>query len=493
MKQQILIQSLLPFLMVFLSNCKHSSKPKQPNIVLIFTDQQNANMISAIGNQLLHTPNMDKIAEKGMLFTQAYCSSPVSGPSRSSIITGMMPHTTGVVWNGQAPKEEIMENNIGFILREHGYNTVWAGKWHLPESYPQQAGAKIGKTPGFDMLPFWNKNEKIWAFGNDTDKPLSDAVENYLDNYNDEKPFFLAVSYHNPHDICFYPRKVGWFTKEDSLLEIKPWGNKHRLANVIGTHPDSFSVLPPLPENHEIGTDEPEFVHTKRQYPHDYGAETHMSYGFSEKEWRGYLNAYCRLTEMVDAEVGRVLDALKRNGLDENTIVVFTSDHGDGAASHIWSAKNSLYKESAMVPFIMSWPGKIPENVKNHTTLVSLTDFTPTILDLIGVDSNIDFHGKSLKPVLTRQKEKIRDYVVVELADDKFSPERKGRLVRTEKYTYCIYSNGEEQLYDIVNDPLEMKNLAEKNSYQSIIENHRALLKKWMETTADTFSLKKKH
>lgn len=489
MKQHILIQFLLPLSMVFLSNCKQSSKPKQPNIVLIFTDQQNESMMSAAGNPLLHTPNMDKIAEQGMMFSQAYCSSPVSGPSRSSLITGFMPHTTGVVWNGNTPKEEVMNNNIGFLLRQQGYNTVWAGKWHLPESYPQQARAKIRNTPGFEMLPFWDENEKFWALGYDTDAPLSDAVENYLDNYKEDKPLFLAVSYHNPHDICFYPRKVGWFAENDSMLEIKPWGNKHELPKVIGTNPDSFPELPPLPDNHEIGTNEPEFVHTKRLYPHDYGAETHMSYEFSDKEWRGYLNAYCRLTEMVDVEVGKILDALERNGLDENTILIFTSDHGDGAAAHKWSAKNNLYKESAMIPFIVSWPGNIPANTKNNSSLVSIADFTPTILDLIDVETEIDFHGKSLKPVLMQDTKTTRDFVVVELADDKFAPDRKGRMLRTEKFKYCVYSNGEEQLYDIINDPSEMNNLAGINSYQSTIDNHRTILKKWMKETEDTFSL----
>jgi arylsulfatase A-like enzyme len=492
MKIQIKYCILLAFLSVIFSNCKQSSTAEYPNIVIIFTDQQNANMMSVAGNPLVNTPNMDKIAETGVYFTQTYCSSPVCGPSRSSLITGFMPSSTGVVWNGDALKDEIMNNNIGFLLRQHGYNTIWAGKWHLPESYPQQIDSKIGKTPGFDMLPFWDKNEKIWAFGNDTDVPLSDAVENFLDTCKKNKPFFLAVSYHNPHDICFYPRKVGWFTENDSLLEIKNWGNKHRIADVIGTNPDSFNTLPPLPKNHEIGTNEPTFVNEKRLYPNEYGAETHMSYGFSEKEWRGYLNAYSRLTEMVDVEVGKIIYALKRNGLHRNTIIIFTSDHGDGAAAHKWSAKNSLYKESAMVPLIISWPGKINANAKNSTSLVSLTDVVPTLLDLIGINTDINFHGKSLKPVLYNQKKKIHDYVVVELADDKFSPDRKGRLVRSENFTYCLYSNGEEQLYDVANDPMEMTNLAGVADYAEIIQKHKQMLNEWMKKINDDFVVEEK-
>ena len=337
------------------------------------------------------------------------------------------------------------------------------------------------------MLPFWDQDQKHWFLGYDTDPPLTDAVVEYLDNYRDQKPLFLAVSYHNPHDICFYPRKSGWFSNEDSLLEIRNWGIKHRLPDVIGLHPDSFTVLPPLPDNHDIGEHEPSFVHTKRIHPQRYGAETHMSYQFSDMEWRGYLNAYARLTEMVDTEVGTILEALERNGLDKNTLIIFTSDHGDGAASHKWSAKNSLYKESAMIPFVISWPDHIPANRTNHKDLVSIADVVPTILDLLGVQTDLDFHGRSLTPFFEEDGESPRDFIVVELADDKYSRERMGRLVRSERYSYGIYSNGEEQLYDIIDDPGEMKNLAGQEAYRETVDLHKKMLLTWMEETDDPF------
>ena len=132
---------------------------------------------------------------------------------------------------------------------------------------------------------------------------------------------------------------------------------------------------------------------------HRYGTETHLSFGYSEEEWRGYLNAYYRLTEMVDTEIGKVMDALEENGLLQNTIVVFTSDHGDGAAAHKWSAKLSLYKESVMVPMIMSWPGQIREGHIDRDHFVSVLDITPTLCDLAGIPASTLFTGKSLKPL----------------------------------------------------------------------------------------------
>lgn len=135
------------------SNKQDSNKgsDKKSNIILIFTDQQNSNMMSGKGNPYLRTPAMDMLASEGLMFTHVYCTGPVCGPSRSSLISGRMPHETGVEWNGQTPREDI--HNAGEIFRDAGYETVWAGKWHLPESYPQQANSKQKTIRGFDLLP----------------------------------------------------------------------------------------------------------------------------------------------------------------------------------------------------------------------------------------------------------------------------------------------------------------------------------------------------
>ncbi|NCB08739.1 MAG: hypothetical protein EOM73_11295 [Bacteroidia bacterium] len=246
MKGLFFIFIFLQFL--FPGDKKQDKSP--PNIILIFTDQQNARTMSATGNPHLKTPAMDRLAEQGVLFTQTYCTSPVCGPSRSSIVTGRMPHETGVEWNGQSISDEIP--NSGEIFRNAGYQTVWAGKWHLPESYPQRAAARQKTIKGFDILPFWNAEQPRWFLGTETDPPLTSAVVNFLKSYDRKKPLFLAVSYHNPHDICMYPRKAGWVTETDSLLEIRHYGFRHKLPDVIGTYPDKIKNLPPLPDNFEI-------------------------------------------------------------------------------------------------------------------------------------------------------------------------------------------------------------------------------------------------
>jgi len=484
----------LPVLCVLLSACSgpaedESTDTIRPNVLLIFTDQQNIRMMSAMGNPNLQTPNMDRLARRGVLFSQAYCTSPVCGPARSSIVTGRMPHETGVEWNGDSIRAEVP--TVGELFRAAGYRTVWGGKWHLPDSYPQRAKSRHPYARGFELLPFRDPNIENWMLGAETDPPLTEAVVDWLDRYDGAQPFFLAVSYHNPHDICFYPRKDGWVTPEDSMLEIRHYGFEYQLPAIVGTHPSRFSGLPVLPDNHPVNPGEPEFVSDKRHYHDEYGLETKLAFQeFGELEWRGYLNAYYRLTEMIDAEIGKVLDALDAAGLADNTIIVFTSDHGDGAAGHQWSAKLSLYEESAMVPMIVSFPGRIPEGRIDTQHLVSQIDIVPTLCDYAGIEAAADFTGRSWRPIIENPQAPWRDYLVVELADFKPDRQRKGRMLRTGHFKYNIYSSGarNEQLFDLRNDPGERRNLAFESAYESMKTRHRDYLQEWIDRTGDTFA-----
>jgi arylsulfatase A-like enzyme len=490
-KKLILLGILLIVMSALFISCKNQTgtdPDQRPNVLLVFTDQQNINMISASGNPYLNTPAIDRLAHQGVMFMQSYCTSPVCGPARSSIITGRMPHETGVEWNGDVLKDDIV--NAGEIFRTAGYQTVWAGKWHLPESYPQRAASKQKKIKGFEILPFYEPEVSNWMLGSETDPPLTEAVVDFLKNYNTPNPFFLAISYHNPHDICFYPRKDGWVSKDDSLLEIRHYGFKYRLPDVIGINPDYIGELPPLPDNHSINEDEPEFIRQKRTDHDEYGTETKLAnMEFSEKEWRGYYHAYCRLTEIVDREIGKVLNALSENGFDRNTIIIFTSDHGDGAASHKWAAKLSLYEESSKIPLIISWPDRVPEGVKDSVNLVSQIDILPTLCDYAGIKTSVKFTGRSLRPVIEVPGSPWRNYLVVELADFKPDPQRKGRMLRTADYKYNVYTQGKrnEQFFNIKTDPGETSNLINDPDYREEIDHHKEMLKEWFRESNDTY------
>jgi len=438
-------------------------KSQRPNILFIFTDQQTWRAMSCAGKPHLSTPALDRLASEGIRFENAYCTSPVCAPARSSMISSRMPHETGVEWNGQSMNPYI--TNMGHIFREHGYRTVWAGKWHLPESYPLRAGSRQKQIDGFELLPFYDsaKNWPEWGYGDVTDEPLAEAVVNFF-KQPQEQPFLLGVSFCNPHDCCYLTRRPE-------------------------RYPDAGQIngpLPPLPSNYGINPDEPEFLQQKRKLDH-YGDELLLSRDWGETEWRAYLWNYYRMTERVDAAIGDVLQALDNAGMTENTLVLFNSDHGDGVASHRWTAKLSLYEEATRIPFILRWPGKLPAGRIDRRHLVSQLDVLPTFCDFAGIPGLSSFHGKSLKAVIDRPGAEWRDYVVTELADDKLDETRKGRMVRTAQYKYNVYAHGprNEQLFDLKYDPGETHNLAYEPAMRDVVKTHRNMLKKWQQKTDD--------
>ncbi|WP_339711206.1 sulfatase family protein [Cyclobacterium amurskyense] len=454
---------LISFNMMAIAGCqskkKHEKEP-QPNVLVILTDQHTNDALSYLGNPHLNTPAMDQLAAEGTFFTASYCTSPVCGPARSSLITGRMPHETGVVWNSTNIRPEVP--TIGQVFKEAGYNTAWAGKWHLPQAYP--AKNKMDSVAGFAVVPFQSL-DKEWDLGEDTDGPIADATVNYLNNYKEDQPFLLTVSLHNPHDICHVPRRPDEYAKAHEL-----------------------QGLPPLPNNFEIDPDEPQFLAEKRLMDH-YGDELLKTKDYTPEDWQAYLYHYYRFTEMVDVEIGKILQALKKNGFDENTIVVLTSEHGDGGAGHKWAAKLSLYDEAATVPFVIRYKGHVPSGNIDRNQLVSGIDLAPTIIDYAGLTTSAKFTGKSLKPVLEHPGEKLRDYLVVQLADDKLDSSRQARLIRNDRYKYNLYNQGErnEQLFDLWKDPGEQHNLAYIPAYQSVKQEMHVALDEWITATGDDF------
>lgn len=442
---------------------------ERPNVLFVFTDQQTIKTMGCSGNVHLKTPAMDNLAAKGVRFEKSYCTSPVCGPSRSSLVSSRMPHETGYNFNPirSIAIPDFNFQNMGDIFRSADYNTVWAGKWHLPESYPLRANSSDNSINGFDLLPFYDstKNYPEWGYGDVTDEPLADSAVKYIKNYSDKKPFLLAVSFCNPHDVCYVPRKP------EKFLE-----------------PEIDEKLPPLPANFDVDPMEPELLQKKRKQKY-YGDEIILTKDFVKKDWQRYIYEYNRMTERVDKQVGRVVNALEEKGLLEKTIIIFTSDHGDGVASHKWAAKLSLYEESVAVPFIISWKGKIPAGVVDSKHLVSGLDVLPTFCDYAGIPNPKNTRGESLRTILDDPKSDWREFVVTELATDPKNPDWKGRMCRTDRYKYNLYSKGErnEQLFDMLKDPGETQNLVNEPSMQTLRSNHKKLLINWMKETNDDF------
>jgi arylsulfatase A-like enzyme len=460
--------SLIP--KTFAGGVHTGTKDGRPNILLIFTDQQTINAMSAAGNPWLRTPNIDSLARYGVRFEKSVCASPICTPARGTLVTGVMPHTHGAVYNNMACDWDNVPR-MGQLFKDGGYDSIWAGKWHLPSSYPLLKDERLSSfVPDFDMLPFYNHQPGMqWAYGDYTDGPLADATEEWFAARRDSgKPWMLSVSFHNPHDICYLP------------------GDPARYPE-----PLNIDAAPPLPANFAIDPEEPEFLQKARQRDH-YGNEVRAAQKLDETQWRRYVYNYYRMMERADEQIGRVLRALEKSGQEENTLIIFTSDHGDGAASHRWAAKLTLYSEPVDVPLIVTQFGKTPAGVVDRDHLVSGLDVLPTMLDCAGIAIPAACQGRSLKPVVEGRATDWRDFVVTELAIDPRDPVKQGRMVRTAKYKYNLYGYGarNEQFFDLDADPGEMTNLIAKPELQPEVARHRKLLKQWMEKTNDPFEVK---
>ena len=430
---------------------------KRPNILFILTDQQSRSTMSIDGDGGPRTPHLDALARGGVRFDNAYCTSPVCGPARAGLMTGTMPHTCGVEFLDRPIREDVP--TLGEVFSTAGYETAYAGKWHLPEAY-----VTGDRMRGFRNLPV--PLEGPWWLGTHIDDAVVDRAEAFLRQPHD-RPFLLTVSLHNPHDICH------WITEQDrDVLER---------FNTPGQRP-------PLPANFEVDGEEPDFIRACRQREH-YGGENAWTINWTERDWRDYLNVYHRLVEHVDERIGRLLAMLREQGLEEDTLVVFTSDHGEGMAAHRWVVKLMLFEETAAVPFLIRWPGRIPAGIHDTRHLVSGADLLPTLCDYAGMTPPAGVQGRSLRPVIEHPESAGAEYVVCELQPDTDRPELKGRMLRTKRYKYIAFSHGErpEMLFDMERDPGEMRNLAASADHATELLRHRRLLADWLRRTNDAF------
>ena len=417
-----------------------------PNVLLIVTDQQFAGAMSCAGNPYLHTPAMDALAARGTRFDQTYCAHPICIPARESLLTGRMPFQIGYREWGDPIDERYRDRQLGPLFREAGYDAVYGGKVHAPGGDPAEHGFR-GLCP------------------HDDDR-LADACIDYLERGRRE-PFCMVASFDNPHNICEWARN-----------QRLPWGP-------IAERP--LADCPPLPANFGVPPFEPQPIrriqaNAPMVYP---GAD------FTPEDWRRYRSAYYRLVEKVDAEIGRLLERLAELGLRERTLVVFTSDHGDGHGAHQWNQKSLLYEETARVPMIVSPPGGVGAGRVEAARLVSNgLDVLPTLCDYAGMAAPDDLPGRSLRPLCEGADIAWRDELFAEARPFQGDPGRTlARMARTRRYKYVVFSWGKhrEQLFDLRADPGEMSNLAVSSAHADVLDEHRRRLRDWCARTGDEF------
>ncbi|TWP34124.1 sulfatase family protein [Leekyejoonella antrihumi] len=424
---------------------------KRPNLLILMADQHSAHLLSCAGATHVSTPCLDALAAAGTRFTRAYTTFPLCVPARASMVTGRCPHQLGIHGNKAAGEEPgRLRQSLGQLLRDRGYDTAYAGKWHALQP-------SVSAADGFEVVA---------PFG---DRGLAAAASDWLrGRAEQERPFALIVSFDDPHSICEYARN-----------QPMPYGQVDC--------PTDARDLPPLPANHGRAAYEPQALRAEQ-------ARAEATYGtsrFGPDDWRRYRHVYARLIERTDAAVGEVLDALEIAGRSDDTVVVYTSDHGDGDASHEWNQKTALFEETCRVPLIVRDPrGSTGRPTTSALVSVGL-DLLPTALAVAqGGAPTAD--GLDLLEVA--RSAVGHDQVVVETHFARSAGSgTSGRAVVCARYKYVVYGWGahREQLFDLQADPGELRNLAAESVFDPLLEQMRHRMLDWCLDTRDTTFLKR--
>ncbi|MGC9316847.1 MAG: sulfatase family protein [Armatimonadota bacterium] len=411
---------------------------RRPNLLFVFADQMRAQACGFMGNEQVRTPTMDRMAQQGVVFENAVSTCPVCTPYRASMLTGRYPLTCRTAMNDvRLPVEEL---TIAEVLRDAGYETGYVGKWHLDGQYRGGFTPPGERRQGFD---FWAVAECTHAYMNSfyyRDDPEPIWIEGYdADHHTD-----LAIDYireHSSDEFCLF---LSWGPPHDPYWEM----------------PDEYEVYDP--------------------------ADIKLRPNTAEAAREDIAGYYSHITAL-DRNLGRLLDALDEQGIAEDTIVVFTSDHGDMLGAHGLQRKQKPWEESLMVPFVMQWPGAIPGGLRTQT-LINAPDVMPTLLSLMGVAIPETVQGYDLSGAATGTGgiEPTSAYIANPMpfpGDMHEGGEWRG--VRTRTHTYVETLDGPWLLYDNVRDPYQRTNLVDDPAAAGTLEELQAELAGWMEEIGD--------
>jgi len=431
---------------------------KPPNVLFIAIDDQNDWIGALGGHPMAKTPQIDRLAQRGTVFLNAPCQAPLCNPSRTSLMLSLRPTTTGIY--GLSPWFRTLDQFKDRItlpqhFKAHGYRTLTVGKIHHGDvGGPAQravefdvwgAAGGIGVKPEKKLIgptPMGNNPLMDWGVFPHRDEDKGDyqvanwAVEQIKSSPKD-RPFFLAAGFFLPHVPCYASQK--WFD----------------------LYPDDDSVLPVVKEDDR--NDTPHFS----WYLHWNLPEPRLKWVKDNNQWRNLVRSYLACTSFVDAQVGRLLEALDEAGLAENTIVVLWGDHGWHLGEKGITGKNSLWDRATRVPLIFAGPGI--NGGGRCTQPAELLDIYPTLVELCGLTKRSDLEGMSLVPQL-KDVSRTRDVPAITT----HNPGNHG--VRSERWRYIRYADDSEELYDMKNDPNEWEDLSGRPEFASVIAEHR----KWI-------------
>jgi arylsulfatase A-like enzyme len=412
----------------------------RPNVLVLFSDQQHWQALGAL-DSFFKTPNLDRLARESVVFERSFCTTPQCSPSRSSLLTGLYPSTTGVMGNiGAAGGKALAQPTLATELQAGGYQTGYFGKWHL--------GDEAVATAGWDHRDFRTH-----------DATAEKNAVHFLGHLRTPaKPFALFVSLHNPHDIYDFQKHEPRAPVADVPLPVS-WEE------------ETFDGKPPIQKQFMEADQGKVIVHRPRS------------------EWQVYRDCYRTKTELYDRHVGVIIDALKRSGQWDNTIVIVTSDHGDMDAQHRLIFKGPfMYEHMVRIPLMIRVPRAIaqagPCRVKDID--VVNVDLAPTLREFCGLPEK-ETHGMSLVPLFTGVRTyRPRDYVMGQY----YSKQRwvnPIRMIRTRDFKLNRHIRWGDELYDLKNDPHELRNRAGDPAYAAIKNDLARKLDTWIQDHQDPF------
>ncbi|WP_298869366.1 sulfatase-like hydrolase/transferase [uncultured Gimesia sp.] len=433
--------------------------PKRPNIVFLLSDDQRPDTIGALGNPVIKTPHLDQLVKQGTSFTRAVCANPICTPSRAEILTGVSGFHNGSLDFGKPIKKELP--TWATTMHNAGYNSWYVGKWHndgkpIQRGYDETLGLFTGggarwAVPSYDGNGVLITGYRGWIFQDDKrnffpekgvglssniSEHFADAAIEFIERKH-TKPYFLHVCFTAPHDPLFVP--IGYEQYYDPDKMPLP-------ANFRGEHP--------FEHGNQYGRDEVllPFPRTKKVVQHD-------------------LSLYYSVISHLDAQVGRVVEALKKTGQWENTILIYSSDHGLAMGSHGLRGKQNMYEHTVGVPMILVGPG-ITANQRSEVQCY-LRDLYPTTCDLAGISIPKSVQGNSLKPALKGDKQQIYEEVYCYFRNFQ-------RMIRTDRWKLIVYPHLKRvQLFDLKNDPLEQHDLSDEDEFQKIRTTLHQKLNAW--------------
>ena len=451
MRKFFFLLSLIPFLL---------AADKKPNVLFISIDDLNDWVGVMKTHPDIKTPNIDKLAAKGMLFTNAHCQFPVCGPSRTSIFSGYRPSTLKTYNNDSRTKDASVEkmaaskNNMLLheYFRKHGYKTMAVGKLmhsHVPKGSVDQSGGRgsFGPSPK-NKVNFKSKNTGTdWNAFPEKDEQMPDtkaakwASDRLKENH--EKPFLLMVGFLRPHVPWNVPQKW-WDLYNPEKITLAPYKK------------DDLNDVPKISRESNILSFMPQ-----------------TEWAIKNNKLKQVTQSYMASISFVDHCVGTVLNALEKSEYNDNTIIILWSDHGYHIGEKGTFQKHSLWQRATRVPMIISKPGMKAGSCNKP---VELLDIYPSLLDLCNLPQNPKNEGQSLKPLLenpNRQWDKVA--VTTYRKQEKHCKATKTPYIEEpshgvygERYHYIIYSDGSEELYDLKNDPNEWHNIASNPEYESV-------------------------